>query len=768
MSQLTTQYTYDAGDVHLLPQDAIPTLFTKSYTASATTGTNCYDTYTQVDRYIDYIPFSTDIEKNYSDGCTSIIYPAVEVAQVNSVGKKVRGSIKSSFWTNSDLVLPGTPSVSINKILTNVNFIPVIQVWDRSGIVGMAKKVEYLDNNGSTVYSKENTYAFSETVAGIAGVVFGDLSTLVGDNTPLGMIRQRSKELDASGNVDTITDLIISKPFLVETHEVKDNVAIINTFYGLFDAFTGNPTATLTTNGNQDKKLTISVPYNYMITSRENEDLTEKNMYTLPGGSIVVDATNMPITKLADISFGTFSSSMDKIKCGTAQTYQVENVTTDAIFPQFRFSKLAAFTMTDFTDDQTSLQWPTMGGTNWLNKSQIAMVDKFSRPLTEVVPMEGPATAIYHPRMNAVCGLVKNAEYYECGVLTCDYDEQNSLFPGDFDHENGWENGGATVVSGGHFGKKCVHIVNAFGPTHNFKVSSSKNYILSVNAKVNSGSLFLWAEYRDKAGPYEISAWPIPDGDLTPPLKDPKNLSNDLSDYLMVSLSDAQDWKKFELLISTSTKLPRSTGYIRVWIGNGNGNVDALVDDIRFFPADAHVSSFYYDQNLAQPIAFVDENGKMKGFEYDVFGRLKAIKNNAGQTLKTATYSSGDPSTVTGAIRITKPVNGAALVRSNGTLPIQWATYGIVGNVTLKYSVDNKATWTTIAGSQANSGSYTWLLPSGLAATADVWIRVEESLKSDLVFDETGASFRIVNYAARNRSFVSQFIMDLIGNAGGD
>jgi hypothetical protein len=65
--------------------------------------------------------------------------------------------------------------------------------------------------------------------------------------------------------------------------------------------------------------------------------------------------------------------------------------------------------------------------------------------------------------------------------------------------------------------------------------------------------------------------------------------------------------------------------YARAWVGEPeslNGSVCAYVDDVRFHPANAHVTTTYYDTLYYQPTLTVDENnnpGMM--VKYDLLGR---------------------------------------------------------------------------------------------------------------------------------------------------
>jgi YD repeat-containing protein len=81
-------------------------------------------------------------------------------------------------------------------------------------------------------------------------------------------------------------------------------------------------------------------------------------------------------------------------------------------------------------------------------------------------------------------------------------------------------------------------------------------------------------------------------------------------------------WQKIVAKIDSDQfkDLP-DNGYVEITIGN-QGSVDFYVDDIRFYPDDALIKTFYYAQDINKPITFVDENDKAMYFKYDPFGRL--------------------------------------------------------------------------------------------------------------------------------------------------
>lgn len=784
---LTTQYTYPvSGVIKLLPSEAIPLNFQNDYddyqgstggcSSDAASGScSCQDGNSHnFQRTISYQPFSTDMEKNYNDGNTMVLYPEVDVVQLDQSNNVVNGTKKYYFWTYYDEVVPGSLPVEIVNGLATNNKLSINQIWDRSGIIGLLKGVEYYSKTNTAVpmYKKANTYAFSENLASSAGVIFGDLGNNQVDATPLGMIRQRSKQIDPTGTIVNIADLIISKPFLIETSETKDNVTI-NTKMGMFDAYTGAPTVTMTTNSDSKEKIEVDIPISYTAMGSDKEALVEKNIFSVNSGKAVLDATDLGITDPKNVSYSTLFQNLGDIKSATAQTFTNEPFpvsSSNVPFDQFRYDQWQTFSWNYVANKTTSFYWPISCSVDWIKKSEIEKVDKFSRPQYELDAWGVsdnsmvPNTAIFHPRLNAVCGIVQNGSYNECGVFTCDYDEQDPQNENYFDYPNGWEKGqtypgGVIEVTNTdkHFGYECVHVKNSLGPWKSLTINPSKSYIFSAWIKPITEGVPIMAYPSYHNGQQVTTAFT-----LTGMTKNQWNFVQKTITSGSLQSAGLQNGDVMQIWIGNNANAPTvSTG--------GESMAEFYIDDIRFYPSDAHVTTYYYDQALGVPITFVDENENTKKFAYDAFGRLTTVMNNAGQIVKTAVYSSGSPSTATGTIRILTPTNNATLVRSIGnTLPITWITYGTVGNVSLKYSTDEKLTWTSIATDQPNNGAYAWVLPSSLGSSTSVWIRIEESTKGNLVFDESSVSFKILNTVSNNRSFVVQFIMDLLGNLGGN
>jgi hypothetical protein len=102
---------------------------------------------------------------------------------------------------------------------------------------------------------------------------------------------------------------------------------------------------------------------------------------------------------------------------------------------------------------------------------------------------------------------------------------------------------------------------------------------------------------------------------------------------LAVQSAETQ-WKLLTFLIPASKDLSAQMWstypniYARIYIGSPQTTaVTAYLDDIRFYPADAFVTTTYYNQILQKPILSVDANNTPSTKTlYDLFGRPSEIQ----------------------------------------------------------------------------------------------------------------------------------------------
>jgi hypothetical protein len=96
--------------------------------------------------------------------------------------------------------------------------------------------------------------------------------------------------------------------------------------------------------------------------------------------------------------------------------------------------------------------------------------------------------------------------------------------------------------------------------------------------------------------------------------------------------------------------------------------------------------------------------------------------------------------TISPATPILITPNGGEILNAGQTYGITWNTTTYYSNVNLYYSVDNGATYTTIATNQSNSGSYTWTVPNANSSNCRVKVA---NLADVTVFDVSDAVFTI-------------------------
>ncbi|MDD5672704.1 MAG: hypothetical protein PHC61_00950 [Chitinivibrionales bacterium] len=605
---------------------------------------------------INRVPNSTNktirsIEPMYTTGNTTVIYPTVEVRQTSPDYKSgdngVNGLTRYNYFTFNDLIkINGTLTSLISSELHSTSkpggldpTLKVLTVFDHSSLAGLTKSVQQIKKSGATekiIAESDKEYAFSEELnrPGI-GVVTGlGSDARLGGDKPLGLIQERSIRRDAvkiSNSYHyyekTITDVVRSKPFLVSITDKTDRVPK-TTKFGLFDALTGNALATLVTGATSSIKLDIKIPFRFLLTTGNSgqkdflDNMHSKNTVSLDGGSLVsanngnVIPDNISlITNIQSAKFTQFS--LTRIPPNPLGSSGQTRFETHADF------SWNGITDNDFTWPITSTISPTGSeigpGTrlfpttypNWISTRIIDSIDRFSRPLTQFNGVNVPYTLVYHPLFNGVIGKIDNASAKECGVYTCDYEDlENQYF---FDVPNGWQKNNCLetpdqtcdalelVSSPVHFGNKSLHVKNCFGPTKYVQVQYNQDYVFSA-----------WILPINGTNRVQFSLGVISNNLCTP------TIVHDVVKDGLVS----DKWQLVEFKITCHDFSPST--FMRIAIGtvSTDAGKEFYMDDIRFYPAKAQISTFYYDMNMGLPITMVDANNHARYFKYDVFGRL--------------------------------------------------------------------------------------------------------------------------------------------------
>jgi hypothetical protein len=278
----------------------------------------------------------------------------------------------------------------------------------------------------------------------------------------------------------------------------------------------------------------------------------------------------------------------------------------------------------EFVDFNFAAGVPT--NDRWKFKGKVTQYNPFSQPKEAVDPLGKYATNVYGTAISLPSASIANANFYESGAFTCDYNtNEDAVY---FDKTNGWETGGAEIVtSAKHFGQACVKAVDCFGPSRNFKIEKGKDYIASawVASKSIEDGAILCCDYR--CGPKNL-VFPYPEISGYKDNNHPERIK--AITFTGKYQTNAGAWEHLEILINASEDLKNENWndndwFVRLFVGTKDKfNVygTAYIDDIRFYPANAQVSTTYYEPIFDQPIVSVDANGKPGArVSYDRFGR---------------------------------------------------------------------------------------------------------------------------------------------------
>lgn len=374
----------------------------------------------------------------------------------------------------------------------------------------------------------------------------------------------------------------------------------------------------------------------------------------------------------------------------------------------------------------------------WLWTGGVARYNAHGQVLQSKSPGAGGVlntSTIYRSDFSRSIATIVNAEYLECAAYTCDYDIAEGAY---LDRGNGWERSGAVVkdcpVS--FVGDKAVYVdlpvgSGKFGPTREVAILENTDYIMSAWVLVEQGTLRMHGDYRKRTAGGEL---PISAG----------GKEEDFSvQAATVTASTEPKWEYIELRIPASDDLSGlwSDGTLwaaRVYVGSPNG-VKAYIQDIRFFPADAQMTTTYYDPMWKKALVAVDANGK-PGVRVicDTFGRpvewhKPIFQNGAVQEWKKISdqeyrLACDNLCTIWPTEDVVVPGKeyeimwtGGEMVKANGVI--------------LAYTIDNGVNWTqintesTINGSDQQWGNYAWKIPEfeDLAEETILRIKITDS-----------------------------------------
>lgn len=312
------------------------------------------------------------------------------------------------------------------------------------------------------------------------------------------------------------------------------------------------------------------------------------------------------------------------------------------------------------------------------------------------------STVIYNNDNTLPIASIANAKYDDCAVYTCDY--------------NGgmWETYNNVVNTEKHFGNNSYYVDRNWGPSKNLNnFDKTRNYRFSAWVYPKDGNkIALYVERRI-------------DGLVSGP-----NLGK--FDF-QFSAEQQNKWNLISCTVDKNgfngmdlTKALPTADYLRIHVSSNmdeTNKAQFYVDDIRFTPTDAMVSTTYYDPIWQKPIISVDANDNpSKLTVFDNFGRVSEIwkvdktrgsssgEYKKDELMRKEYHSMGEwfPNEY---FRINTPSAGETLNRSllGRITEIEWETNPSITNISdVKITIiSDQHSW-DIQTSTNNDGTFPW------------------------------------------------------------
>jgi hypothetical protein len=250
---------------------------------------------------------------------------------------------------------------------------------------------------------------------------------------------------------------------------------------------------------------------------------------------------------------------------------------------------------------------------------------------------------------------------------------------------------------------------------------------MSAWVKVNSGSLKVTGNYRYflKAEDPNAKVGDINGNNCVLPIKLynsdlDKNASQRDFGITPEPVLPTDGWQYVEIKIPAKTDISAGdwdnyNWYSRVFVGNGETNVEAYVDDIRIYPEDALVTSSYYNLLCQNPTLTIDPNNNPgQKVAYDYLGRsiqwFKFDNNGNDILLKTKDFHYKT------RILVYNPNENDSLY-ANDIIKLQWLNFpGATVNVSI--SINGGLNWVPLGGpllTMPNGlGEFQWNTPPSI------------------------------------------------------
>lgn len=631
-----------------------------------------------------------DFREEYYSPAPGVSYGTVTVENVDENENNVNGYTVFNFFSPDDKVqIGGTDRYLYDITLSGEHLF----IRDYTSILGQIKSIAQLDKENKNVKEEQIEYKFSEELSDAA-----IKNTTITDEYP-GLIAQRNNffiDYDGSGSdMQYSITYMKSSPYKYSQKTIIDNVATKNTLDKI-DAYTG---VALNVKNEQVVSAGESASYPPKLIEMtpaywKYSDLEDKNM--LSQAYQTTEYVNSFSPQNATSSEVTIWNDNNSISGGNNnQWYKQQSW-------KWRGNELNK-------EEDLNPEFSTTNLDQWIMKNEIIKYDNVGRVLEDKNTREMHSAYIYGYYDEQLIAVAKNSTYDDIIYLNFEQSIPDHL-SGSWDISNQPVN-----YSDSYTGQRSINVYNK--STNSFWIDIPYE-LLSLNTDPNKAYYTSFAFKASSELIFDVNVYKM------------NSSGTSKEDPISKEYSYKSGWQVFDLIYGNFSDL--ATGEkIRVEIGNTRDINDNFVpfylDDIRFHPNDALLSTYSYDYITGKLKTITDENYSSNFFNYDGLGRLISIENNSRDVLSETDYSVGS-----GVINIHNPIGGE-FFESGSNLDIKWEGEGNVDEVNIQLSIDGGATYSYNVGTMKNQNvgginTFSYLIPDGIKSN-DCYIKISETTR---------------------------------------
>lgn len=525
-----------------------------------------------------------------------VIYSRVTVKNIDSNNDNLYGATVYEFYTAYDKPY-FVENNATTRVFTSKNY---------SSLYGQPKSISYYKNDGGTnILVKENTmdYVFSTELKDNNNLVINGSSSSFSDK-PVGLTQEKYGFFTENNTTGTLVERqylnaypVSSSTTLYNNNSTSEGVTTKSRNFR-WDAISG---AVITTAVNNSKNGVVITDFKPAYWNNDYSEMKDKNMltqtckttlylsdaYTIDSDLTGYSFPTSDITKSTVITWNNSWGTHDGYADNTWRVNDTYSWIGKTSYQEFPFS------VSDPGDLYNNM---------WQRTSNITKYDRYSHP-TEERKIDGNyVSSIYGYGDALPVAIVAGAQQGEFGY---------SGFESGFES---WEQNGALTEGIAHTGNVSV-LCTGYEPMKNFYISNginkNKSYIAEVWVKSSSGAPKLVIEVRS-SGPTIFGT----------------------------AICTTNGWTLYKAIVTPAQMSSMSSSdYLRVWCGYdpNSGGGSGYFDDIRFYPQDASMSTYTYD-DLGKVTSITDDNNTTTYYIYDSAGRLAYVKDQDGNYVQKHSY----------------------------------------------------------------------------------------------------------------------------------